>query len=58
LAEPVVVEVDEASLPALTYIKWDFEPGPAAADYVERIAGPAEKLGFPEWYVERIRSFI
>ena len=58
LPEPVLVDVDGAFLPALTYIKWDYERGPADADYVERIAGPAEKLGFPDWYVKHLRSFI
>lgn len=59
LPEAVLIEIDRAYLPALTYIKWDDERGAAAApDYVERIAGPAEKLGFPDWYVRHIRSFI
>jgi hypothetical protein len=58
LPEPVLVESDGAFLPALTYIKWKFERGVAARDYVERIAAPAETLGFPDWYVEHIRSFI
>lgn len=58
LPEAVLVDIDGAFVPALTYIKWDYEPGAASPDYVERIAGPAEKLGFPDWYVEHIRSFI
>lgn len=58
LPEPVLVEMMGLFLPALTYIKWDFEPGAPARDYVERIAAPAEALGFPEWYVAHIRSFI
>ncbi len=58
LPEAVLIEIDRAVLPALTYIKWDYEPGSAAPDYVERIAGPAEKLDFPGWYVDHIRSFI
>lgn len=58
LPEAVLVDIDGAFLPALTYIKWDGEPAPAEPDYVERIASPAEKLGFPAWYVSHIRSFI
>ncbi len=58
LPEAVLVDIDGAFLPALTYIQWDDERGAAAPDYVERIAGPAEKLGFPDWYVNHIRSFI
>jgi hypothetical protein len=58
LPEPVLVDIDGALLPALTYIKWDYEPSAAAPDYVERIAGPAEKLEFPAWYIAHIRGFI
>ncbi len=58
LPEAVLIDIDGEFLPALTYIKWDYESGSAAPDYVERIAGPAEKLDFPQWYVDHIRSFI
>ena len=58
LPEAVLIDIDGAFLPALTYIKLDYESGSAAPDYVERIAGPAEKLDFPGWYVDHIRSFI
>jgi hypothetical protein len=30
---------------------------PADAAYVERILAPAERFGFPPWYLEKIRSF-
>ncbi len=49
----------------LTYVKWDFSEGgeggeaaPPTPEYVERIAGPGERIGFPGWYIEHIRSFI
>ncbi len=62
LPEAVLVEVDGTFLPALTYVKWDFgeggETAPPTQEYVERIAGPGETIGFPEWYIEHIRSFI
>lgn len=58
LPEAVLVEIEGCFLPALTYLKWDYERAPAAPDYVERIAGPAASLGFPDWYVKHIRSFI
>ncbi len=65
LPEAVLVEVDATFLPALTYVKWDFSEGgkggeaaPPTPEYVERIAGPGERIGFPEWYIEHIRSFI
>ena len=43
--------------PALCYIAHAMAPGPAEPAYVERIARPAERYGFPAWYVERIRRF-
>jgi hypothetical protein len=43
--------------PALTYIAPDMQPRAAEKAYVERIAGPAERFGFPKGYVAKIRSF-
>jgi hypothetical protein len=43
--------------PALVYIAHAMTPGPAEREYVERIAGPARRFGFPDWYCERIESF-
>ena len=43
--------------PAMTYICPHMEPRPADKAYVERIARPARRLGFPEWYVAKIESF-
>ena len=44
------------SLPVLTYVSHDMEPGAADPDYVERIHGPARELGFPDDYLDSIRS--
>lgn len=58
LPEAVLVETaGGAWLPALCYLCPRMEPRPAAADYVERIAGPAREYGFPAWYVRHIESF-
>jgi len=58
LPEPVLVDLLDGTLrPALCYLCPEMAPRPAEADYVERILGPAEKFGFPLWYVERIRGF-
>ena len=58
LPEPVLVELLDGTLrPALCYLCPEMAPRPAETGYVERILGPAEKFGFPPWYVERIRSF-
>lgn len=44
-------------VPALTYISTTMMRKKADNEYVERIAKPAEKLKFPKWYIEKIRSF-
>jgi hypothetical protein len=30
---------------------------PPARAHVDRIVGPAEELGFPAWYLDRLRGF-
>jgi cation transport regulator ChaC len=58
LPEAVLVETRDGKWrPALCYIAPAMAPRPAARDYVDRIAGPAKKYGFPDWYVARIESF-
>jgi hypothetical protein len=58
LPEAVLVEtLDGRWRPALCYICPGMRPRPADAAYVERIAGPAQAYGFPEWYVRRLESF-
>ena len=57
LPHPVVVSVTGGTLrPALTYIAPDMKPKPPVDDYVDRIIGPARRLGFPDWYVERLEK--
>ncbi len=58
VAEPVLVDIDGAFSPAITYVLWDPPAGRPKPEYVDNIAGPAEALGFPEWYLAHIRSFI
>ncbi len=53
----LVTRVDGAFVPALCYIAPSPPPGPATADYVDRIVGPARGYGFPAWYIERLESF-
>jgi hypothetical protein len=58
LPEAVLVEtLDGRWRPALTYLCPEMIPRPADPAYVERIASPARRLGFPDWYVARIESF-
>jgi hypothetical protein len=56
--EAVVVRgADGRLVPALCYIAPLGLPSPAAADYIDRIAGPAREYGFPTWYIERLKQF-
>ena len=58
LPEAVLVETQNgASRPALCYIAHEMEDRPADPAYVERIAGPARRFGFPDWYVRKIEAF-
>jgi hypothetical protein len=44
--------------PALTYISRDMRPEPADPAYVRRILEPAGDYGFPDWYLDHIRTFL
>jgi hypothetical protein len=58
LPEAVLTQSAEGILrPATTYICPHMVARPADAAYVERIATPARRLGFPDWYVARIEAF-
>jgi hypothetical protein len=58
LPEAVLVETLDGRLrAAMTYLCPEMVPRPADPAYVERIAGPARSLGFPDWYVARIEGF-
>jgi hypothetical protein len=58
LPEAVLVEsAGGAWRAALCYICHSMEPRPAAADYVDRIVGPAREFGFPAWYVARLEAY-
>jgi hypothetical protein len=43
--------------PAMTYRAHAMQPQAAENAYLERIALPAERLGFPASYIAKIRSF-
>ena len=58
LPEAVLVETCGGRwTPALCYIDPSPKLAPTDVEYIDRIAGPARALGFPEWYVARIESF-
>lgn len=51
-------DADGRVRPALCYIVPDMAPGQADADHVLALLQPAEQLGFPGPYLDRIRSFL
>jgi hypothetical protein len=56
--EAVLVESLTGSwMPALCYIAHSMPPRPAASVYIDRIVASASGLGFPAWYIERIRRW-
>jgi hypothetical protein len=58
LPEAAVTSTRDGKLrPVMTYICPDMIVRPAEAAYVDRIAAPARRYGFPRWYVERIEAF-
>ncbi|HEY5760170.1 MAG TPA: gamma-glutamylcyclotransferase family protein [Steroidobacter sp.] len=59
LPEAVLVsDVEGRFQAALCYIVPDMSPGQAEVDHVEALATAGETLGFPQWYLTKIRSFL
>lgn len=59
--DPVAVlvrTIDDQYLPALCYLAADMPEGQADEAHVRMLLEPAERLGFPAWYLDRIRSFL
>ena len=58
LPEAVLV-ADSAGrfLPALTYVAWDMEGGRPSEEYLHKIVIVAQQFKFPDWYINRIKSF-
>ncbi|MGH8187251.1 MAG: gamma-glutamylcyclotransferase, partial [Steroidobacteraceae bacterium] len=54
----LVTDTSGRLVPALCYVVPDMPPGQAEVDHVLMLATAAEELGFPQWYVDRIRSFL
>lgn len=58
LPQAVLVQnLDGVWRPALCYICPEMAARPADKAYIERITGPARRLGFPESYIRRLESF-
>jgi cation transport regulator ChaC len=59
LPQAVIVSDSAGELrAALCYISPHMPPGQAEAEHVETLATAGESLGFPQWYLTRIRSFL
>ncbi len=46
------------NVPALCYIVPDMESGQAERDHIRPLLATATELGFPQWYLARILSFL
>jgi hypothetical protein len=56
--EAVLVQLRSGAFePALCYISHTLQPKAAESAYVERIAAPAQRFGFPDWYLRHLLSF-
>jgi Gamma-glutamyl cyclotransferase, AIG2-like len=56
---PVVAhEMDGRLIPALCYIVPDMAPAQAEASHIQPLLAAGVKLGFPPWYLAKIRSFL
>jgi hypothetical protein len=54
----IALDVEGRARPALCYVVPSMPPGQAEADHVEALASAGEALGFPAWYLQKIRSFL
>ncbi len=56
---PVLAQDQKGRLrTALCYLSPNMQPAQAEASHVENLLRPAESLGFPEWYIDRIRGYL
>ena len=57
LPHAVIVETNGGLRPALCYISNRSKQSAADPEYVERIVAPARDYGFPDWYIDHLKSF-
>jgi hypothetical protein len=58
LPEAVLVEDSaEQLVPALSYIAWEMEGGSPTHEYISNVVTAARQFRFPEWYIDRLKSF-
>ena len=55
---PVLASTDQGFVPALTYFAGPMEKRIADVDHVMPLLRAATSLGFPDWYLEEISSFL
>ncbi len=57
--QPVIAyDLEGRARPALCYLLPPQVAAPAETEYVNNLLEPAEALGFPSWYIDKIRSFL
>lgn len=55
---PILVSVERGFIPALTYLAGPMEKRIADVDHVMPLLKAATSLGFPQWYLEEISSYL
>lgn len=55
---PVIARTDQGLFPALTYLAEDMESREPDPEHVAPLLETAQRLDFPAWYVDEIRSFL
>ena len=58
LPEAVLVADSTGRLvPALSYIAWEVDGGTPSDEYLNKMVSVAQRFEFPDWYINRIKSF-
>jgi Gamma-glutamyl cyclotransferase, AIG2-like len=59
LPQPVIAfDLDGRARAALCYVVSEMPEGVVEEAYVRTLLDPAETLGFPGWYLDKIRAFV
>ena len=53
----LVADSAERLVPALSYIAWEMEGGSPSHEYIQKVVTVAQQFRFPDWYINRIKSF-
>jgi len=53
----LVADAAERPVPALSYIAWEMEGGSPSPEYIQKVVTVAQHFKFPDWYIDRVKSF-